>query len=106
MKILSGIQPSDKEGVDYDFLVLNLNKLVTSLSNEVLQLKSTIQEKDSTIKKLMDELLIQNQTIREKMPQALSLTETEMIEKIDKLKKQVKVKRWNPSYLNKEPEEN
>ena len=47
--------------------ISNLNKIVTSLTDEVNELKNIIKEKDSTISKLINEVCLQNQTIRNKL---------------------------------------
>ena len=95
------IKRSDTNGIDYHFLVTNLDKQVGWLTNEMVQLKNSMWQKDSTITKLVDEILAQNEIIRAK-----SVTETELRDEISKLKLQVKEKRWGPSYLNSKEKPN
>ena len=86
------IKRNDTEDVDYNFLVINLNKQVKSLTKEMIQLKTSMEEKDSTMTKLVSEVLVLNQTVREKN------------DEIAKLKLQTTNKRWSPSYLNTKKE--
>ena len=66
-------EPSDTKGIGDDVdgqnssQISNLNKMVTSLTNEVNELKNIIKEKDSMISKLINEVCLQNQTIRIKL---------------------------------------
>ena len=96
MSIQSGEDPfirrNDIEEVDYNFLVTNLSKHVKSLTREMVQLKTAMKEKDSTMTKLVSEVLVLNQTVREKN------------DEIAKLKLQTTNKRWSPSYLNTKEE--
>ena len=96
MSIQSGEDPfikrNDTEEVDYNFLVTNLSKQVKSLTREMVQLKTAMKEKDSTMTKLVSEVLVLNQTVREKN------------DEIAKLKLQTTNKRWSPSYLNTKEE--
>ena len=86
------ITRNDTDDVDYNFLVCNLSKQVKSFTREMVQLKAAMHEKDSTITKLVSELLVLNQTLREKN------------DEIAKLKLQTTNKRWSPSYLSTKEE--
>ena len=89
------IKRSDTKDIDYHFLVTNLDRQVSWLTNEMVHLKTTIKQKDSMMTKLLEEVLKQNETIRQN-----SDTEKKLMEELSNLKSQVKEKRWSPSYLN------
>ena len=82
------IKRNDTEDVDYNFLVINLGKRVKSLTKEMVQLRTAMTEKDSTMTELVSELLVLNQSIRDQNNE------------IAKLKLQTTNKRWSQSYLN------